>query len=113
MPGIGERDRLAAFGHAISRQELHALRRGQFLGIEPQLRCQIFIQPNEAGRRDRRGGQPRIEMLRQAGIAVVEAEQIESSAWACDGAGSLLPRAPGCKACPPRATSFVWYNGAN
>jgi hypothetical protein len=49
VPGVGERDRLRAFGHAVAGKDLHAFGAGQFGGIEPEEFGQAGVDAHKPG----------------------------------------------------------------
>ena len=71
VAGIGQRDRLRTFGHAIAGQDLDALGRGQEIRVEAQLQRQRAVDPDQLRRGHRRRREPRIEAVGKAGVAVV------------------------------------------
>ena len=72
VPGIGERDRRRALGHAVAGQDLDALGAGQFLGIEPEALGQPGIHPHQPRRGHGRRIEACVKARRQARVAVVE-----------------------------------------
>jgi hypothetical protein len=72
VPGVGERHRLRAPGHAVAGQDLDALGAGQLVGVEPEALGQVGVQPHEPRCCHGRRVEPGVEALGQARVAVVE-----------------------------------------
>jgi hypothetical protein len=81
VAGIGHGERLARKWDAVAREYRDAFRRGEFIGIEPKVPGERFIQPDEARRDDGGGRQTRKQALRQPRVAVVEGEDVSCFSW--------------------------------
>ena len=73
--GVRHGQRLRAFRHSIPSQDLDALRRGQSLGAESQLKSEAFVETDQSRRRHWGRRHARKETLGKPRVAVVEREQ--------------------------------------
>jgi hypothetical protein len=88
VAGIGHGERLARKWDAVAREYRDAFRRGEFIGIEPKVPGERFIQPDEARRDDGGGRQTRKQALRQPRVAVSKGKMSVASVGAsisCSG----------------------------
>ena len=69
---VGERDRRRALRHAVAGQDRHTFRAGEGRGVEPQPLRQRRVHADQSGLSHRRRVEAGVEVLRQAGVAVVE-----------------------------------------
>jgi hypothetical protein len=76
VAGIDHGERLASFGHAVAREEVYTFGCGELFRIESKMPGKRLVQSNETGRSHGGGRKPRIELLRQARVAVVEGKEI-------------------------------------
>jgi hypothetical protein len=76
MPGVGLRDRIGAFGHAVAGEHLQRLVRLQLRGVEAQLAGQRRVYAQELRVAHLGRLHPGVKALRQAGVAGLEAEDV-------------------------------------
>jgi hypothetical protein len=74
MTCVGEGDGLGSFSHAIAGQNFDAFRACQRVRIKAKAASKFHVHLEELWRRHRGGGETDVEVLRQSGVSVFEAE---------------------------------------